>query len=572
MPRDVEFNYTASDKTGEAAASAQRRMKRTSESIKKDGDKLGSDFANNMVKMAAAVSPKLAAGLTRGFASASEAATPLLAGAAVAAAPLIAATMSAAVIGGVGAGGIVGGIALVADDPRVQAAARGMKNRVSIELTHAAQPFVQTTVDGIAKIEDALDTIDFESIFAQGAKNAGPLIDGLARGIEGIGDGVEKLTARSGPVMAQIGDSIGDLGEDVGQFLDTVSKGSEGAAAALGDVTDGIGLVLDITGPTIYALTTMYGWLSKIGFTGQFFAGLLGPIGMVTHFLEDTGGAAEHVTGKIRMARAGVDSTAKAAGAGAIQFDQYGRAILGSSTAIANFTEQVNGLATAGQSLFNSATRVGAAIDQVSEAAKKNGQTLDANTEKGRANREALSGLAAALIEQYNATVKVNGEGAEASAVAEQNRAQFVKLATSMTGSRQKAEELATSLGLIPVKKDVKINANTKPAQGDIRALQDKINSLKGKTVTITIARKITGSKLSDSALASAISKNNSASPFLFAGSEPRPAEPARAPMSERLDNYVTVTLDGSIVYTTTDRMITARSKRDAWRQRVGNR
>jgi hypothetical protein len=572
MPRDVEFNYTASDKTGPAAASAERRMRKTAESIKKDSDKLSSDFARKVVKMAESVSPQLAAGLTRGFQSAASAAPPILAAGVVAAAPFVAATLSAAVIGGVGAGGIIGGVALASKDPRVQAALTGMKTRVGAELTDAAQPFVDTTIAGIGRIEAAIDTVDFGAIFAQSAKNAVPVIDGIARGIEGIGDGVEKLIARSGPVMEELGDSIASVGQHAGDFLATIGKGSEGAAAALHDLTSVFNLVLDVTGPTIYALTTVYGWLSKIGAAQTFAAGLLGPIGTLTHFLRDTGGAAEQTAGQIRIARASVDGAAAGAAVGAVQFDRYGQAILSSGDAVQSFADKVNALASAGQTLFASSTRVGAAVDNVTKAIKANGQTLDEHTEKGRANREALSQLAAAMTEQYNATVRANGEGPQTDAVANANRESFVRLATSLTGSKRKAEELATAMGLIPAKKDLKVNANTHDAEGRLNALQDQVNALKGKTITITIARKLTGSKASDSALDAAIRKNFDASQsFAFAGSAIRP-EPARAPMSERLENYLTVTLDGQVVYSTTERMIRDSSRRDAWRQKVGRR
>jgi hypothetical protein len=574
VARDVEFNYTATDKTGEAAASAERRMKRTAESIKKDSDKLSTNFAASVVKMAEGVSPKLAAGLVRGFESAASAAPPILAAGVAAAAPFAAAVLSSAIIGGVGAGGIIGGVALAARDPRVKAEFAAMKTRVGAELADAAQPFVDVTIAGIDQIEGALDTIDFDRIFAQSAKNAGPVLAGIARGIEGVGNGIERVIEKSGPVMEQLGDSIGDLGEHVGQFLNDIAEGSEGAAAGLRDFVDIANTVLDNVGPMISGLTQIYGWLSQIGVTGPFLAGLAGPLGTIAYALRDVGDGAERTSGQVRIATVDLSDAAAAAAAGTTQFDQYGRAVLSSGAAIDTFTAKMHNLAATGQSVFDATTRVGQAIAAVTAAAKKNGQTLDENTEKGRANREALSVLAGALLAQYDATVKVNGEGAEANAVAAQNREQFVRLATSMTGSKRAAEQLATSLGLIPAKKDVKVNANTHDAEGRLRALQDKINGLKGKTVTITIARKVTGSKASDSALGAAIDKNFDASDsFRFAGSSPGGrSEPARMPLSERVDNYLTVTLDGSVIYATTERMLTERSKRDAWRQRAGRR
>lgn len=495
-------------------------------------------------------------------------AAPKILGAGIAAAaPFAGAVISAAIIGGIGAGGIIGGVTLAAKDPRVQAAFTGMKTRVGGVLTDAAQPFVDTTIDGIGQIEDALDSIDFEAIFAKGAKNAAPIFEGVADAIVSIGDAVEDVTAKSGPVMDQLGASIATVGKETGEFLETVGGGSKGAAAGLHDLTDAFTLTLNILGPTIRGLTEVYGFLSKIGVAKQFITGLFGPIGQLTSFLTDDGGAAEGAGRQIRGLRTELDAAAASTGNGVTKFDQYGQAILSGGDALQTFTDRMNNLAEAGHNVFDSATNVGAAVDAVTAAVRKNGATLDENTEKGRANRDVLSQLATSLKAQYDATVAVNGEGAKSNGVAASNRETFIRLATSLSGSKQKAIELADALGLIKPKKEVDVHANTHDAQARIKALQEQVNALKGKTVNVTVKYSATGRETLDSNG----HRNGGyydASPR-FAESATGSNEPART-LSERVDNYLTVQLDGAVIYTTTARQVRAASKRDAWRQKVG--
>lgn len=557
MAKDVEFNYTASDKTGTAAASVRREMKKTGD----EADKTNSRVAKGIVQLAGAVSPKVAASLTRGFESVAEAAPQLIVGGIAATAPLAGSLLSAGIIGGIGLGGIVGGVVLAAKDPRVQGAFSAMKTRIGMELTDAAQPFVDTTIHGIDAIGSAVESIDFKSIFADSARNAEPVIDGIASAVRSLGSGIETVVAESGPVLEQVGASIADLGQHAGQFLETVAGGSEGAAAGLRDVTGTVNTLLDVLGPTIRGLTEVYGFLSKIGVAGQFMTSLLGPLGQAADLLDKAGIIGGHASGQMKLVQKGLDDVggAAAAAAGPIQ----------------TFTDRVDQLANEGRSLYDSTTQVGAAIDNVTAAARKNGKTLDENTAKGRTNREALSNLAGALVANYDAYVKVNGEGARSNAVAAQNRAQFIKLATQFGVSRKAAGALASEMGLIPAKKTTNYYANTHDAAARVQALKEQIASVHGKSVKITVAYayKTFGKP------ATVVDPNGyrgyaAGSTFIYGGpgANVGRAEPARAPMAERLDNYLTVNLDGQTIYSTTQRQVRAASKRDAWRQKVGRR
>lgn len=487
-------------------------------------------------------------------------AAPQIIGAGIAAAaPLAASLLSAGIIGGAGLGGIVGGVVLASKDPRVQTAFASMKSQIGEQLTDAATPFVDTTIHGIDAIGDALQSIDFKDVFAKSAQNAEPIIDGLASGIRGIGDGVEELIDKSGPVMEQLGASIAELGEHAGDFLADIAGGSEGAAAGLKDVTNTLDSTLDVLGPSIEGLTKLYGWLSKIGATGHILSTLEGPIGIIGQGLKDAGISGEDASGKLTLAKKGLDSVAAAAAAGA--------------DPLATFTDQVDNLASSGRSLFDSTTEVGAAIDAVTAATKKNGKTLDENTEKGRNNRDALSSLAGALVSNYDAYVKVNGEGAKSNGIAASNRAQFVKLAGQFGLSSRAAQDLATKMGLIPAKKKTDFTANTHDAEARAEALKEKINGIPlSKTVRITLVANVNAAIAKvNNALGSFSHLFAASNEFAFAGPGAGRAERAR-PVEVASTVHNTVLLDGRPFRSYTDIRVQAAQDRSAWRQRVGRR
>src|SRR5262249_32030318 len=109
--------------------------------------------------------------------------------------------------------------------------------------------------------------------------------------------------------------------------------------------------------------------------------------------------------------------------------DQYGHAISTAGDAVESFTSKVDRLAQAGHSLFDSTTDVAQATADSVKSLKENGKTLDANTQKGRNNREALSQLGDTLVRAYDAYVQLNGEGEQSNAVMARNREAFIKAA-----------------------------------------------------------------------------------------------------------------------------------------------
>ncbi|MEV6851379.1 hypothetical protein [Actinoplanes sp. NPDC051411] len=503
---------------------------------------------------------KLTARLKQSFEQVSAAAPQIIGGGIAAAAPLAASLLSAGIIGGVGLGGIIGGVTLAAKDARVQAAFAGMKERIGQQLSTASTPFISTTLGGIHDIENTLHGIDFARIFAKSAQNAQPLIFGVTNAVRELSGGIEDVIDRSGPVFDQLGDSIADLGQDAGQFLSTVSYGSTGAAAGLRDVTNTLGGVLDVLGPTTLGLTTLYGWLSKIGVTEQFVAGLLGPIGQLGDALDKTGIFGGNASGSLTLVQKGITDAGVAATVAAPQMDSFATSLEDAYTAAYN--------------LFDSRTQAAASIDAVTASIKNNGTSLDVNTVKGRANRDAISRVAQALNDQYKGYVDLHGPGAAANEIAKQNQVEFDKAARKFHLSADGVKALRTQVGLIPPKKSIELVANTHDAAARIEALREKAEAAARTRQINFIVRASVSDKVANTLarFGGGFAEGGSfdAASAIAGDGIRRSGGASRVQVDNTLTNNVY--LDGKLLYSAVERIVDEKIARSNHRQKVGRR
>lgn len=166
---------------------------------------------------------------------------------------------------------------------------------------------------------------------------------------------------------------------------------------------------------------------------------------------------------------------------------------------------------------FDADTKWGKALTTASEAVKKNGATLDENTEKGAANREALSGLVTAAQQSAEAHAR-NKEGIDkVSQVMEKGRQKVIDYAKAMGMSEPDAIAFADSVGLssshvkdlvaqvdkanaTPIKIRDEASKTLKSVKLEAKGLPD------GKTIQITGKNKdammaiheVTGAKIDD--------------------------------------------------------------------------
>jgi hypothetical protein len=118
-----------------------------------------------------------------------------------------------------------------------------------------------------------------------------------------------------------------------------------------------------------------------------------------------------------------------------------------------------------------------AAIDAASEAVSANGETLDRNTEEGRANEAALDDIASSAHKLAEQQLEAGESGDTMRGSMRRAREQFIKTAESMGMAEEDAEALADKLGLIPseVKTTAKFRDTT---QAQIADLERRLNIL----------------------------------------------------------------------------------------------
>ncbi|MEU0991929.1 hypothetical protein [Streptomyces sp. NPDC005953] len=127
-----------------------------------------------------------------------------------------------------------------------------------------------------------------------------------------------------------------------------------------------------------------------------------------------------------------------------------------------------------------------AAIDAAAAAARENGRTLDINTEKGRANQEALDNVASATMRAAESARENGASWESVNGVYERGRAQLVQSAQAMGLSAGQASELASRILAIPESKSTSIQMRREDALAGLDQVIAKIKATPGKkSVTV---------------------------------------------------------------------------------------
>lgn len=550
MARDVEFNYTASDKTGPATDSVARRAKATQDKIKREQDRAFNDFARRGTQMAALgskVGASFAENITSSLSKMGPAMVPVLGGAAIAAAPVIGATIAGAVIGGSAGLGIIGGIALASQSPQVKSRAESLGETIMGGLRARSAVFIDPILDSLDLVEQRWSSIgdNIGRLFANSAQYVKPLTEGITYAVDKVTDLVARLSdvGTAGPVIEAISYGIAGLGEAIDDAFSMLEDNGVDAAVAVSQAFHVLEASIRTVGVVINALSETYGVLAQLGLFGQ--------RAQHEYFrLSANAKLAAESNHEVATSLAAVNSAGQ-----------------GVAATISRLAAEIGDLTEENRSLYASTTNAAEAIARTTETINKNGAGLKLNTERGRENRQALANLANALSSNYDAYVKVNGAGAGATAVANRNRAAFIALAEKAGYAGGKARDLADELLGIPPRRTPVVNLVGNAAER-AQTVIDRIRAIRGKTVTVNVAVRQSGD-------ASALRKQSlpafSADPVATAsvgGGFYRTGGPAPVQVASR----VLVNLDGRPFYDYTTRAVQAADSRREFRERVGKR
>jgi len=121
-----------------------------------------------------------------------------------------------------------------------------------------------------------------------------------------------------------------------------------------------------------------------------------------------------------------------------------------------------------------------ASYDDATDSIKKNGRTLDIGSEKGRANQEALDGIASAAKAAAKAVADGGGSQSQVNKIMSTAAARFEATAVKMGMSRSAAHKLAGELLGIPKNTNANVNVNTGTASARLAALRAQLFSVRG--------------------------------------------------------------------------------------------
>jgi hypothetical protein len=548
VARDVEFDAVAHDKTAAGLSSAERRFRETGEKIRRQQEEQSKAFGDRLTRTVSAFSPRLGSALAAGLADGAKLGAPLMISAIGAGAPALAGILSAAVVGGIGVGGVVGGVALAARDPRVQAAGAQLGRNLLTNLEARAAVFVDPVLKSIAIIDDKLAESqgDIQRIFTASARFVEPLSDALGDFGQSVLRGVAVVSERAGPVMEALGDGVRETGEAIEGFLDDVSRNGEQTARVLDSVFTTLNGTLSVTGEAVAAINQTFAFLDGIM-----------PLSLFETFnrlLGDTEDGA-------RRTGSGTFELAGAMGAAEQETRSY-------ADQLAAAEQEARDLLDANQSLYSSTTSVAEAFAKAKDTIAENGRTLSLNSEKGRENRDALSQVAGQLTRNYEAYVAVNGAGAGAAAVAAENRRQFIALATSAGASGTAANRLADELLGIPSVNPKVTVQGVESARAVARTITTTLNAIADETVNVYVRYAGGGGLSSAEARASARKNLAAGAAFMETDGGTRSAPPAQV----NVDSQVVVNLDGAPFRSMTAQVVSAHDRAQRHRMRYGGR
>jgi hypothetical protein len=299
----------------------------------------------------------------------------------IAAAPALGAgagglALAGGALAGVGLG--VGGAIANNPEPFRKAWSKAIED-ISNRWQRASFDFQEPALKAFETIRKSVDGIDIEGILKSSVKYVEPLASGIAGFITPLGKGIKELVDKAGPVVAVLSKDLPLLGQAFQKAFGDIGDGADGAANALDDIIQLVGISVIAVGKFVKISSEVYDW-------GQKNLGILGgtkvEAGTYARALD---GAKTSTDGFTTAQESLTDALKKASDA---------------------LSDQLNNLLALDGA--NDAAATG--IDRVKESFKQNGNAIDGNSKAALANRQVLQGVIGDYEKQRDAAIAA-GDG-----------------------------------------------------------------------------------------------------------------------------------------------------------------
>lgn len=395
-----------------------------------EGEKAGSSFVNSLDEKISEMgkTPYLIAG-----------ATSLAAGIT----PIIAAAVSA----GFSIGVVGVGVMALKNDPRVKAAASGLKDTFSETLTGAAQPLLDPLITGISELEGGIAGLkpELTGLFSA----VGPDIEPLVQGVVGLAKsalpGFTEAATNAQPIIAELGADLPQLGAAFGDALNTLSK-APGVLRGVDEAFTIIDGVIRGTANTISFLTSRTGEL------------LFAPWVPIVDLMHDTSDAGSHVADTLV-------SVAQTAGTVATSFDSMGDYTKKSDDALKALIVTENAWMKQAQSNDDALLAMKEAQTTFDKELKTGTKNWDENTAAGQKQVGNLNSLNEKITSYYAGL-------AAGQPLTEKQTAAELKATSALYDQAKQAGATKSELATL---------------KGEVKDLSGQLASLHGKTVTVTM-------------------------------------------------------------------------------------
>jgi hypothetical protein len=318
-----------------------------------------------------------------------------------------------------------------------------------------------TDLQGLYKYEQALTNLYFRA-------TEGPDASGWEKFRDGVKGTAEVLTPMEDSIVRAYKDT--EEAEKAADEAAAAYAALEQAYVGVWESVKGKKISLDfdgIEGERFKSLEWVERWVQKLD---------LDPTKLTVQematAIEEASNAAEH----------GTPATDQLAGSWAVA-DETSNA----TDRLKAWREQIDAIIGIQKSLYDATTSYGAAVDALNASIKENGASFDASTEKGRANRDALSSQIDAAIELSAALAEQNGSIEDGTTALALYREQIIQNLEKMGLSRQAAEDQVDALGLTQgALDDLVIDAAS--ATGKVDDLNNALaRTPDGKTVNLRV-------------------------------------------------------------------------------------
>ncbi|HEX6873682.1 MAG TPA: hypothetical protein VF163_21495 [Micromonosporaceae bacterium] len=360
-----------------------------------------------------------------------------------AALPALSATVAGAVLGGVGAGGVVGGAFLAAQDQRVKTAWGILGDQIKADLAETGEALAPTYAKAAVTASQAWK----QSGINEYLHRMGELVDPLAAGAGGFGVGIGRglLGSVSGQLLAarELRQELPETGDAVADMLIAWSDAGHAAALGLGDTLDVIQALIRQGGHFTAGLAELYALTRNpaIGPTVE----ILGPglLSSVPRMAGDIVRGVGQRFGNYKVIAEGMTGVGDAA-------EEMGRKAWTAAIRMTGLGRASDALHRTFLGFAGAEIDVEDALDRLGEALDLSNGSIDVHNENSRLARQILLQFAQAAQEAGARKFEETGSVERASQVYEHYRQELINTFRQAGYTRREAERLAAAWLAVP--------------------------------------------------------------------------------------------------------------------------